>query len=223
MYSTSWMPSCGVEVHRFHMHVLLVHGLGRTPLSLLRLGRDLRRAGHTTELVGYVAAAEPFCRIRRRVRRRMERIAREGRPYAGIGHSLGGLFLQAALAGWPKELPLPAHLIMLGSPHAPPRLASRFRHRWPYRLVNGQSGQLLARPRFFAVLPEVPVPYTVVVGTHGWRLMQRLFGGAANDGIVAVDEVRAAPAAEFVHLPVGHTFMMNDGRVRALVREILWR
>jgi hypothetical protein len=51
--------------------------------------------------------------------------------------------------------------------------------------------------------------------------LQRLFAGVANDGIVAVDEVQAWQAAHVVHLPVAHTFMMNDRRVRVLVRDIL--
>jgi hypothetical protein len=203
------------------MHVLLIHGLGRTPLSLARLARDVRQLGHTAELVGYVAAVERFGRIRSRVRRRLERTARRGQPYAANGHSLGGVMLRSALAGWPRGLALPRHLILLGTPHQPPRLARRFRDWWPYRLVNGQSGQLLARPRFFAVLPQVGVPCTVVAGTRGWRLGQRLFGEVANDGIVAVAEVHGESGAHVVHLPVGHTFMMNDRRVRTLIREIL--
>src|SRR6266545_2243859 len=90
------------------MRVLLLHGLGRTPLSLARLGRELRRAGHVPELVGYVAAVERFAVIRARVRRRLEHAARRGEPYAAVGHSLGGLLVRAALTEWPADLPLPA-------------------------------------------------------------------------------------------------------------------
>jgi hypothetical protein len=203
------------------MHVILVHGLGRTPLSLIRLARDLQRMGHTTELVGYIAAVERFSSIRSRVRRSLERAAHTNQPYAGVGHSLGGLLLRAALVGWPRRLLSPRLLVMLGTPHRSPRLAQRFHRSWPYRLINGQSGQLLARPRFFAALPQVRVPCTVIAGTRGWRLARPAFPGVDNDGIVALPEVEPASGASVVKLPVGHTFMMNDPRVRRLLGQLL--
>ncbi len=203
------------------MRVLLVHGLGRTPLSLARLARELRRAGHTPELVGYVAALEPFAAIRARVRGRLERAGRSGQPYAVVAHSLGGLLVQAALSEWPAQLPLPRHVVMLGTPHQPPRLARRLGRLWPYRVINGECGQLLAQPDFFAGLAPLPVPCTIVAGTRGWRGRWSPFGSDRNDGVVAVAEVRLVVGARVVELPVGHTFMMNNRRVRALVRDLL--
>ncbi|MDO9387084.1 MAG: hypothetical protein Q7T65_10315 [Thiobacillus sp.] len=35
------------------MDMVLVHGMGRTPLSMMRLRRRLRRAGHHPVLFGY--------------------------------------------------------------------------------------------------------------------------------------------------------------------------
>lgn len=203
------------------MHVLLVHGMGRTPLSFLRLARALRRAGHSTEMVGYVAAVERFAGIRRRVRNRLEAAARRGEPYAAIGHSLGGVLLRSALAGWPPSHPPPAELILLGTPHSAARLArmaTRFR---PVGLLLGQSGRLLARESFFRALPPCDVPCLVIAGTKGWRTARAPFGGAPNDGIVAVEEVRPRGTAEFVEVPAGHTFMMRDRRVMRLVLAAL--
>lgn len=35
------------------MDMVLIHGMGRTPLSMMRLRRRLRRAGHHPVLFGY--------------------------------------------------------------------------------------------------------------------------------------------------------------------------
>jgi hypothetical protein len=172
-------------------------------------------------VVGYVAAVERFPAIRDRVRRRLELVARSGRPYAAIGHSLGGLLLRAALGGWPAALPPPRHVIMLGTPNRPPRLARRLQRLWPYRLVNGECGRLLARDEFFTGLPPMAVPCTIVVGTGGWRGRWSPFGHDANDGVVAVDEAKMDGPEYLAQVPVRHTFMMNDRRVRALLLNAL--
>lgn len=199
--------------------------MGRTPVSMMPLARALRRAGHETELVGYVPGVESFPRIRSRVRQRLLQAAAAGQPYAAIGHSLGGILLRAALAGWPEGTPLPQRLILLGTPSRAPRLARRLHRHIPYRWINGQSGQLLARSTFFSALPSNVVPSTVIAGTRGWERVGMLFDGVPNDGIVAVDEAAPAPGerADIRTLHVSHTFMMNDCRVRALILELLGR
>ena len=45
------------------MNILLVHGLGRTPCSMFRLGTALRRAGHRTGYFGYSPTFESLTGI----------------------------------------------------------------------------------------------------------------------------------------------------------------
>jgi pimeloyl-ACP methyl ester carboxylesterase len=204
------------------VQVLLVHGMGRTALSLFRLARDLESAGHRARLLGYVSAVEPFARIVSRIHHRLTQLARNRQPYAVVGHSLGGLLVRAALARSPVAPP-PAHLIMLGTPNRSPRLARRYQRLWLYRWVNGESGQVLCQTRFFEELPPLPVPYTIIAGTKGWRDGPGLFGGEPNDGVVAVSETMVASTDVPIELPVRHTFMMNDRRVREVIRTVLTR
>lgn len=201
------------------MQVLLVHGMGRTPLSMLRLGRKLRRAGHTVNLLGYVAAVEPFARIVLRLQERFARSAARG-PYVVVGHSLGGLLTRAALGRPSSSFTEPAHLIMLGTPNRPPRQARRFGKLLAYRWINGECGQLLTQDDFFAQLPPLSMPYTLVAGTRGapgWGA----FGNEPNDGLVAVSETLVAPSDRPITIPAWHTFMMNDSRVLAVILEVL--
>jgi pimeloyl-ACP methyl ester carboxylesterase len=202
------------------MHVVLVHGMGRTPLSMLRLARTLRRAGHGVSVLGYVAAVESFGRILGRIASRLGGSGARG-PYAVVGHSMGGLLARAALAQPPASLAPPAHLIMLGTPNQPPRLAQRYHRLWTYRRVNGECGQLLARTSFYTHLPPVSVRYTIIAGTGGSTGRRSPFGDEANDGVVAVSETLVSPADRLIIVPVRHTFMMNDSRVRAAVLEVL--
>jgi len=183
-------------------------------VSVAGLARFLRRAGHTTETFGYLGAVESFARIRDRLRVCLERIASTGRSYGVLGHSLGGLLLRAAL---PAVHPQPEHLVMLGTPNRPPRLAKRFRGFWPFRFITGEPGRRLRDPEFFAALPLPIVPYTIIAGTAGHRGPLSLFGAEQNDWVVAVSETLVSDADQPLLVPVGHTFMMSNRAVRAAV------
>jgi hypothetical protein len=199
------------------MNVLLVHGMGRTPLSMWRLARSLRRAGMATELFGYVAAWQPVDQIVDRLRVRIEGMA-DG-DYVVIGHSLGGLLLRAAVAVLPPNTRRPQRIIMLATPNHSPRLAQRFEHAWWYRMLNGDSGAMLAHESRLAAIPHVEVPCTIIAGTRGINGRWSPFGVEQNDGLVAVSETEIAGADEWISLPLRHPFLMNDERVRELVKE----
>jgi pimeloyl-ACP methyl ester carboxylesterase len=201
------------------MQVLLIHGMGRTALSMFRLARDLRRAGHQARLLGYVAALEPFARIVDRVRQNFVRAGSAG-PYAVVGHSLGGLLARVALGESPADCPAPRHLIMLGTPNQMPRQARRYGRLLPYRWINGQCGQLLMQREFFERLPPLRVPYTIIAGTRS-GFDRRAFGDEPNDGLVAVSETMLSASDRPITFPARHTFMMNDRRVRACILDIL--
>ena len=197
--------------------VLLVHGMGRTPLSMWRMARALRRAGMTTELFGYVAAWQTVEQIVGRLRDRMASLA-DG-DYVVIGHSLGGLLLRAAVAELPAGVRRPQRIIMLATPNRSPRLAQRFERSWWYRMLNGDSGAMLAQESRVAGIPAVDVPCTIIAGTRGINGRWSPFGEEQNDGLLAATETELAGADEWISLPLRHPFIMNDARVRDLVRD----
>jgi pimeloyl-ACP methyl ester carboxylesterase len=199
------------------MTVLLVHGMGRTPLSMWRLARFLGRAGFGTELFAYATAWQRVDQIVGRLQRRLTTLARA--EYVVVGHSLGGLLLRAAVAGLPPQVRAPRRIIMLGTPNHSPRLARRFEHAWWYRLMNGDAGDLLAHPERLAGIPAVTVPCTVIAGTRGINGRWSPFGNEPNDGLVAVSEAELDGAEELIAVRARHPFIMNDRRARELIRS----
>jgi pimeloyl-ACP methyl ester carboxylesterase len=197
------------------MLVLLVHGLGRTPLSLFGLASTLRRAGHRTRFFGYSSTLESVPRIIRRLTSVLRELAQSATPVGLVGHSLGGLFLRRALGEVPA---LRVHrLVLLGTPASPPRMAA-LAWKWfpPFRLFTRDCGRFLTSPEAFARLPQLPVPVTLIAGTAGPRGRFSPFGTEPNDGLVAVSEV-TMPGTEPLLFPVLHTFMMDARRVRLQV------
>lgn len=196
------------------MEVLLVHGLGRTPLSMALLAWSLAREGHRPRVFGYLAAAEPHERIVERLAARLRGMAARDEEVGLVGHSLGGLLLREALAQAP-ELKV-RHAIMLGTPNQPSRIAARLRGRLFFRVLTGESGQRLGDPAAYEALPPIRVDCTLVAGTAGPRGRLSPFGDTPNDGVVALPETALGEAKPHT-LPVLHTFMMNSPEVRELI------
>jgi predicted esterase len=69
------------------VRVLLVHGLGRTALSMLPLAVHLQLQGHRLSFFSYCAAIERWEAIRLRLRRRLTELDSAGPDYVLVGHS----------------------------------------------------------------------------------------------------------------------------------------
>lgn len=201
------------------MHALLVHGMGRSPTSMLLLGRRLRRAGVTPLTFGYIPALQSFDAIAARLTARLATLATRS-DYFVVGHSLGGLLLRTAIARLDPGLPRPRHLFMLATPNHSPRLARRFQRNPLYRLYTGDAGQMLATPERVGAIPRPAVPYTLIAGVSGRRGKGSPFADEPNDWVVSLGEVRLSEGDEVVTLPAGHTFLMN---YRAVAEVILAR
>jgi hypothetical protein len=200
------------------MQILLIHGLARTSFSLLSLERRLQQAGHQTLQFGYFAFSESFDHITKRLRLQFQTLADQG-PYAVVAHSLGGILTRAALGI--DQVLHPCHVVMLGPPNQPPRLAPLAWKLAPFQWFTGQCGKNLTCPTFYRELPPLATDYTIIAGTCGPQGLLSPFGNDVNDGIVALSETRIQPADPVIQLPVWHTFMMNNPAVQKSVLDVL--
>lgn len=186
--------------------VLLIHGMGRTPLSMSLLGYRLRKAGLSVATFGYSAARESHGPCVERLEIRIKSTFGEG-PYLLVGHSLGTVLIRAVL---PRlEAHPPTACFFLAPPSRSPRLARRLAANPVYRALTGQMGQMLADPAFMDALPVPSVPVTVFAGDRGFQGRLSPFQNEPNDGIVSVSETRLSEAHPVRRLPALHTFIMN--------------
>jgi pimeloyl-ACP methyl ester carboxylesterase len=191
---------------------ILVHGMGRTPVSMALLAHRLRVAGFDTASFGYVPAVEKFASCVQRLRRFID--ARAGsRPCVLIGHSLGTVLLRSVLAHLARP---PAACFFIGPPTSACVLARRFAGFLPYRLITGEMGQLLATQSFLEGVPIPQCPAYIYAGTGGPRWRFYPLGDEPNDGILKVSETRLS-GIPLILIDAQHTFLMNS---RALVRDL---
>ena len=189
--------------------VVLLHGMGRTRLSMRRAARKLAGMGWRTRLVGYPSLTRPIEELASHV---AERLVGELRPLHFVTHSLGGLVLRRLLRD--RRLPAVGRTVMLAPPNRGSELARRL-------AVFGRvvpAMRVLARTE--AELDEFFGPIEgevlVVAGSRAIGPL-RWVTGSSNDGIVTVEETGANPCV--VH--AGHTFIMNSPDVLVVVDRFL--
>ncbi len=193
-----------------NIQILLIHGMGRTPLSMLRLSRRLKARGFSPKLFGYSPTFESFegC-VGRLATHILE--TTDGQPYALAGHSLGTVLIRGVLPRLAARPPQAC--FFLTPPTQACRAARFFAGNLLYKLLMGEMGQLLADPEFMAALAYPQVPCRIYAGTAGPVGRFSPFGDAPNDGILSVEETRGPAAIPVVITPTSHTFIMNSPQV----------
>ncbi|VTS01151.1 lipase family protein [Tuwongella immobilis] len=199
--------------------VLLIHGMGRSPISMMLLGARLRRAGYRPHYFGYWVTIESFDAI---VARLVKRLRRFGpRPVAIVAHSLGGLLSRVAVDRLQTERdPTIVRLIQLGTPNQSPRMARWLKPWWLFHWVFGDCGRFLATPERYVQIPAPSLPIFIVAGSIGWYGRISPFGEEPNDGLVAVSEAAIANVPMEVHRAT-HSLMLFNRHVIRRVQQLL--
>lgn len=197
------------------MRAILVHGMGRSPLSQLMLGRRLRVADIHVHLFGY-STFRPFQTSLQRLVDTVLALP-EDEPYILVGHSLGCVLIRASL---PRIIQRPpAACFLLAPPNRVPRAAQFFGRNALYRFLTRDSGQLLKSESFMSSLPIPEGIAKVYAGTAGPTGWWSPFKNEPNDGVLTVSETVLSPDHAPQLVPSLHTFIMNSEYVAADITE----
>ena len=199
------------------VRVFLIHGMGRTQMSMALIARRLRAAGHQPSSFGYFVTRDPLERIAEQLAAHVDRVgADDGQGYAVIGHSLGNVITRMAL----PALGDLRRFVMLAPPNRPPVMAQSLSGNPVFRALTRDAGIKLIDDEFFRQLPLPNVPTLIVAGTREPKARWLPFAGQASDGVVGVEETRL-PGVPHVEVPAIHTFIMNDAEVARLTLRFL--
>ena len=190
------------------MHAILIHGMGRTPLSMCLLAYRLRVAGIKTSLFAYSVTFEHWEACTTRLRKFIEKKAGD-EEFVVITHSLGSVLIRAILPTLPYKS---TACFFLAPPVQACVAACRLAQRRWYRLLAGDMGQLLANQEFMASLPIPELPTKIYAGNAGLTGQYSLFADESNDGVLMVKET-LLPGIAVQTVPSLHTFIMNNGAV----------
>jgi triacylglycerol lipase len=182
--------------------IVLLHGQGRTRLSMMILSRRFRSAGYQTVNFPYNQTIDSLDEISDQLIAFIGKKVKTSR-YNLIGHSLGNIIIRNAFR---KEYPSGlGKVVMLAPPNHPAHLAKHFKKNLLYRWLTGDSGLKLSEEDFYRDLPVPTVPFGVLAGDKGLSLTF----SEPNDGLVAVESTKLEGMTDWLLLHHSHTFIMN--------------
>ena len=187
---------------------MLLHGLGRTQLSMMAMEFALERAGYTVWNEGYASRSNTVEQLAPVVGAAIE-ACRAHRPAKihFVTHSMGGILVRAYFRD--HTVPEAGRVVMLAPPNRGSAIVDANRERWWFRWFTGPAGQQLgtAADSLPNTLPPLPLEVGVIAGRY--------------DGKVSVASTALAEMKSQLVVPTAHTFIMNSPTVIAQVKAFL--
>ena len=205
--------------------VILLHGLGRTPLSMLPLKFALDRAGYRTVNQGYPSLVQSIEDLAdTHVAEALAKCApAPDAPVHFVAHSLGGILVRHYLQD--REVPDGSRMVMLGPPNHGSELVDEFADDAWFAVMGPAALQLgTGAGNLPASLGPVNLEIGIIAGTRtslDALLLQSAPLPEPNDGKVSLGSARLDGMRDFLAVDESHTFILTDGDVMEQVVAFL--
>lgn len=197
--------------------VILLHGLGRTALSMAMIEHHLIRSGYAVVNIDYASTQQPISAVADgAVAEAVSRCKRkEYDRIHFVTHSLGAIVVRSYLQTHP--LPAGSRVVMLAPPNQGSEVADWAQQKFPkmiqlagpaVRQLGTDGETLLARLK--PIAPEVGV----IIGTDSWNPFFSEILPGPDDGAVTIERARLKEMTGFMVSPCNHTSILLDREVQ---------
>jgi hypothetical protein len=204
--------------------VILLHGLGRTHHSMSSIESKLKRQNYFVVNEDYPSTKKSIRTLANQyIPLMVDRcLINHSDQINFVTHSLGGILLREYLKD--HEISQLSHIVMLAPPNHGSQLADLLHNNWLYKYITGPSGQeltsyKLSAPNTLNYLDQYQLG--IIAGNYSLIPFSNFIFHEENDGKVAVSSTKLKEMKDFIVLPVGHTFMMNDSLVQQQILNFL--
>lgn len=202
-------------------YVVLLHGLGRTSVSMRKLERHIARRGYRVINVSYPSTRNSIEVLAGKYLKEtvQRKCADPERRIHFVTHSLGGIVVRCYLRDkHPRNL---GRVVMLSPPNQGSELADHFGDGILSKAFIGPAGRQLGVSPDSVPNTLGPVDFELGIIT-GDRTFNPYFSKiipGPDDGNVSVERAKVEGMADFLVVHHTHTFIMRSGEV---IRQILY-
>ena len=194
--------------------VVLLHGIIRSSKSFSTLTQSLSDHGYTVVYFDYPSTQVPLQESAKYLQQVLQSLEGVERIHF-VCHSMGGLVLRSYLQ-LDQPDPRIGRIVMLGVPNQGAEMATLMQDNYLYQFIYGPAGrEMTADPQ--GVVARLPIPQTefaIIAGAKGDGGGWNPLVNGDDDGTVTVESTRLPGAADFMTVPVMHSFIMSDTRVQ---------
>lgn len=204
--------------------VVLLHGLARTTLSMLRMQHMLERNGYHVANVDYPSRDHKIEVLAPLAVESGLGQCREKSDYSAVHfvtHSLGGILVRVYLAD--HTIDKLGRTVMLAPPNQGSQAVDEMEQLPGFDWLNGPAGYQLGKgPESVPLaLGAANFDVAVIAGNRTIDPLTSAILDDPDDGKVSVSDTRLDGMRDFVVVPVSHAMIMQDSEVFELVRNYL--
>ena len=198
--------------------VILLHGIFRSPRSMVKIEKSLGEMGYRVVNFGYPSTRESIEDIAELLNQEVQKLPPEIARLHFVTHSLGGIVVRYYLAHY--ACPKLGRVVMIAPPNRGSTLASYLGGWMPYRWVFGKAGQQVAGApdSYPQLLPPPRAEFGVIAGGLGSEVGINPFISGDNDGTVKVDETKLRGMKDFILIRGQHSTLLLQ---RAVAENVL--
>jgi len=202
---------------RYSDSVIILHGLGRTYLSMLKMESALKEEGYRVINLSYPSRKKNIAQLADETISRgiEESHQHQSNTIHFVTHSMGGILLRDYLSK--HEIQHLGHTVMLSPPNKGSELVDRLRNNFFFKWVLGPAGNELGTDKSSTPknLQKVDFSVGIITGNKN-TVFDGYFANMIsgdNDGKVSVESARVNGMVDFLVTPNNHTLIMNDSAV----------
>jgi pimeloyl-ACP methyl ester carboxylesterase len=189
--------------------VVLVHGLGRSSLSLWLLEKRLRDAGFEVVTLDYASLTQGVDAALAQVQTQMQHCCADNQPLHFVAYSLGGLMVRGFLANPNNAAFLQRldHVVMIGTPnHGTAAVEAVAGQVW-FKLLGETTASLgHAEMSFANQLPPPQFAVGIIAGNSSWGMADAILA-EPSDGLVPVSSTKLANMKDFLLVNANHSML----------------
>ncbi len=205
-------------------HVILLHGLARSPKCMKRLEKSLSAQGYVVHNIGYPSrqsTAEIL--VEKHIGPAFESCRAQGAERIHVvAHSLGGILLR--LYARDHKISDLGRVVMLGPPNQGSEIVDKLGHLSLYRWINGPVGSQLGtkgEAALASTLGPVDFELGIIAGSRSINVILSRFIAGRDDGKVSVENTRVEGAQDHTVIRCSHPYLMSSRQSIDLVRRFL--